>query len=327
MTDFISRIVLWLLLSLAFLAGGVAPAAAQVCAAQPTGMLSWWRGDGNANDQTGLYNGTLIGSAGFAPGMVGPAFSFNAPGDYVNAGTSDAFNFSNGMGDFTIEAWIRPTAMPPFASGIVTKGTGSPYTGWAFYFYADGRLGFGGVGVWEFTSVPGVVQFNQWSHVAVTRSGSTYRLYRNGVEVASVGHGNLETSTAPLKFGTSYSSPAENPGGCDASLCGFPGLIDEVQVINRGMSAAEIAAIYNAGAAGTCVTQTCAPQPTGLVSWWAGENNPNDFLGANNGTLVNGLTFANGLVGRAFDFNGASQYVQAADSASLDVTTQFTLAA
>ena len=69
-----------LLLPLALLAGGVAPAVAQVCTAQPTGMFAWWRGEGNANDQTGLYNGTLIGSAGFAPGMVGPAFSFNAPG-------------------------------------------------------------------------------------------------------------------------------------------------------------------------------------------------------------------------------------------------------
>jgi hypothetical protein len=54
----------------------------------------------------------------------------------------------------------------------------------------------------------------------------------------------------------------------------------------------------------------CAFPPTGLVAWWQGEGNANDIAGANNGTLLNGSTFAPGGVGSAFSFNGISQCVE-----------------
>ena len=48
----------------------------------------------------------------------------------------------------------------------------------------------------------------------------------------------------------------------------------------------------------------CTPPPAGLVSWWAGEGNAKDSFGANNGTLVGGVSFTNGEVGQAFSFTG-----------------------
>lgn len=47
-----------------------------------------------------------------------------------------------------------------------------------------------------------------------------------------------------------------------------------------------------------------------LISYWAAEGNANDSVGPNSGTLVDGATFAPGVVGQAFSFNGTS-YVQA----------------
>jgi len=38
--------------------------------------------------------------------------------------------------------------------------------------------------------------------------------------------------------------------------------------------------------------QTCVPPPSGLISWWPGEGNANDIVGINNGTLMNGATYA-----------------------------------
>jgi len=67
------------------------------------------------------------------------------------------------------------------------------------------------------------------------------------------------------------------------------------------------------------------PVTAGLVSWWRGEDNALDSEGANNGTLVNGAGFAPGKVGLAFALNGVNQFVQMADSASLE-PTNFTLA-
>jgi len=52
--------------------------------------------------------------------------------------------------------------------------------------------------------------------------------------------------------------------------------------------------------------QNCVPPPANLVAWWPGDGNPNDIVGGRNGTLVNGATFASGLVAQAFSFNGAS---------------------
>ena len=59
--------------------------------------------------------------------------------------------------------------------------------------------------------------------------------------------------------------------------------------------------------------------PSGLVALWSGEGNANDSVGANNGTLVGEVGFADGKVGQAFSFNGRNSYVSIPDSTSLDV--------
>jgi hypothetical protein len=46
-----------------------------------------------------------------------------------------------------------------------------------------------------------------------------------------------------------------------------------------------------------------------MVSWWNAEDNAQDIVGGNNGTLMNGATFAPGMVGQAFSFDGVDDYV------------------
>ncbi len=57
---------------------------------------------------------------------------------------------------------------------------------------------------------------------------------------------------------------------------------------------------------GQAGAQTCVPAPSGLVSWLPGDGNADDIVGTNDGTLQNGATFALGLVGQAFSFDGTS---------------------
>jgi hypothetical protein len=99
----------------------------------------------------------------------------------------------------------------------------------------------------------------------------------------------------------------------------FSGLIDEVSYYNRALSGAEVQSIYNAGSAGKCVTPQCTSPPAGLVAWWPGQGNANDVVGTNNGTLLNGATFAPGEVGSAFSFDGANAVAQIADSPALSI--------
>ena len=52
------------------------------------------------------------------------------------------------------------------------------------------------------------------------------------------------------------------------------------------------------------VEQTCTSPPPNMVSWWPGDGNASDVQGSNNGTLEGSTTFAVGMVGQAFSFNG-----------------------
>jgi hypothetical protein len=102
----------------------------------------------------------------------------------------------------------------------------------------------------------------------------------------------------------------------------FSGILDEISLYRRALSSNEIAAIYGAGSPGKCppAPPSCVPPPPGLISWWPGEGNANDVVGTNNGTLVDGVTFAAGEVSQAFHLDGTNQYVQIPDSPSLKPT-------
>jgi hypothetical protein len=50
--------------------------------------------------------------------------------------------------------------------------------------------------------------------------------------------------------------------------------------------------------------QSCIPAPAGLVGLWHGENSAGDSVSGTQGKLVNHATFAEGLVGQAFRFDG-----------------------
>ncbi len=63
------------------------------------------------------------------------------------------------------------------------------------------------------------------------------------------------------------------------------------------------------------------------VSLWSAENNANDSIGSNHGTLVNGTTFGPGAIGQAFRFDGSNDYVEVSDSGSLDITSAITITA
>jgi len=79
-------------------------------------LISWWPGDGDADDIHDDNPGTLQGGASFAPGMVGQAFSFDGSDDFVRVPHSPSLNPS---GSFSIDAWIFPTQDEE--GGVVVK--------------------------------------------------------------------------------------------------------------------------------------------------------------------------------------------------------------
>src|SRR6267143_1529407 len=64
---------------------------------------------------------------------------------------------------------------------------------------------------------------------------------------------------------------------------------------------------------------SCDSAPAGMISWWKAEGNADDSQDDNNG-MIGGATFAPGEVGQAFNFDGIDDYVDAGNSASINLT-------
>jgi hypothetical protein len=94
----------------------------------------------------------------------------------------------------------------------------------------------GGVNYDDVKTVRNSWSANTWYHITFTFDGSTFKIYVNGVLENSVVHTGTMTSVTGYDIGGS-------PG-----LTSFPGLIDEVRIYNRALSAEEIQALYQAKA-------------------------------------------------------------------------------
>ena len=84
-------------------------------------------------------------------------------------------------------------------------------------------------------------------------------------------------------------------------------------------SVATLFALFFAVSHWAAAQTNCTPLPLDLVSWWAGEGDPSDNMGLNNGLAEGGLAFGPAEVGRGFLFNGVDADLRVAASPSLDV--------
>jgi hypothetical protein len=239
----------------------VVPAAP--CATPPAGLVSWWPGEGTANDIAGTNSGTLVNGVAFAPGKVGQAFSFDGTSSYIRVPDNPSLHFTNAM---TIEVWVSPSRLGAY-QGVIGKW------GWPGAGVQDYLVGVWPTGVIAFCTCPAgdcwqpsnvvstsSLPVNQWTHFAVTYDGSTFKLYFNGVcETQTPYTGGIFPGTGDLTLGASVVSGGE-------VLYPFAGLIDEPAVYNRALSAAEIQAIYNAGSAGKCAVPVITSQPQGRTA-------------------------------------------------------------
>src|SRR5262249_15450504 len=70
------------------------------------------------------------------------------------------------------------------------------------------------------------------------------------------------------------------------------------------------------------------PPPRALLAWWAADGNGKDRAGAHHGTLKGGVTFAPGIAGQAFDFNGIDGRIEVGKAPSLRLSAgDFTVSA
>jgi hypothetical protein len=187
-----------------------------------------------AMDASGRGNvGSISGAVRTDGGRFGRGLWFDGVDDRVILNPSASLDLTTGM---TVEAWLYPTDVMVGRQAILAKERPDVPALPAYYLAAqtdsnepssaiegtDGQRSevFGGQTPEPF----------QWTHLAATFNGEMLRLYLNGVEVATQPHsaGILKTG-GPLTLG-GLTSPGQQ----------FKGVVDEVRVYRRALTAEEL---------------------------------------------------------------------------------------
>ncbi|HTH47537.1 MAG TPA: LamG-like jellyroll fold domain-containing protein [Candidatus Limnocylindria bacterium] len=205
----------------------------------PKDAVGWWRAERNNLDYFGNGTTNVPGGATFLPGYVGQAFSFDGTAAGVIVGNPKAFQLQN----LTIESWIRRSD-PVLVSGNSPAGTffAGGADSYSLVIEPGGLLSFSQIGVSKVSSTIGITDTN-WHHVAVTKDGGVVAFYVDGAGAGTNSYNPVFTFNAPFAIG-SFGAPYQG------SSYSFLGLIDELSLYGRALSADEIAAIYQAGASG-----------------------------------------------------------------------------
>ena len=189
---------------------------------------SFNEGSGNTvTDLSGHGNdGMVLGATWSSDGQYGDALLFNGCGSVVTIPDSASLRLTTGM---TLEAWVLPTVVSNAWRDVIYKGNDNYYLeATSYYTKPAGGMIIGNSHVEAYGSSP--LACNTWAHLAVTYDGTALRLYINGELVSCTPHtGNIKTSNNPLQI-----------GGDNIFGQYFAGLIDEVRMYNRGLSASEI---------------------------------------------------------------------------------------
>jgi len=218
------------------------------CSPTPAGLVSWWPGEGDALDAVGSNPGILLGGTSFGPGMVGQAFSFDGANNGVVVPHTPALNPTASL---SVEAWILLTSNNGYGA-ILDKWNDSLGRAYEFSSYSGLGLEFaisddahqGDTSFHRFQA-PGVLTLGEWHHVAAVydQPNGMRLIFVDGREVA-----RRVDPPISLTFSTADVGIGIGQGGGVL----FAGLIDEIALYNRALSAAEIYAIYHAGSAGKC---------------------------------------------------------------------------
>src|ERR1022692_2763851 len=230
-----------------------------ICVAPPSGLVSWWKGEGNGNDIIGGNTVTLSNGVSFAAGEVGQGFVLDGINDYGRVPASSSLNVGSGA-CLTIETWINPTAVDGFRP--ILEWNDGAQDGVQLWFGSGTGVLFANIrdtalNAHAFTSGPQVITSNVLQHVALTYDKASGQgvIYLNGVIVAQASLGSFTPlTTADLWLGR---RPTESVF--------YAGLLDEVSLYNRALTQSEVQAIYNAGSAGKCFTPVApviTSQPT-----------------------------------------------------------------
>jgi hypothetical protein len=199
------------------------------------GLIAYYPLDGNANDASGNHhNGSVVGASPCKDrfGKANSAFSFNGVDNYISFESVPLKKLDN----CSLSAWINPASIDQ-DSMAVCMGSDDGRIGNGFEFGVSGGNSPGN----HLYGILGSVAWidsgyvfpspNEWYHVVMLRTNGITKFYVNGIQTANTESGR---PFAPKSFTI----------GSATGIRFFNGMIDDVRIYNRALSASEIQAIY-----------------------------------------------------------------------------------
>ncbi|MBN2018875.1 MAG: S8 family serine peptidase [Sedimentisphaerales bacterium] len=242
--------------------------------------VAWWKfdeGEGTiAHDSAGDNDGNLINGPVWTTGTIGGGLMFDGVDDYVEV----PYNDSLGPGYITMSAWVQPDII---SRGMVLIGKskysdcsseqydlaietgGVPYA--SIKRNSSCVIGQGWKAVWSSRSVTA----GQWYFVTSTWDGSVFKIYING-ELSGM-NSNVPAGLidycpgGTLRFGIWWSQ-GQYP---------FQGVMDDVRIYNRALTAEEIWQLYREGLTKKAFNPNPADgrtnvDPNTILSWSPGKD-------------------------------------------------------
>ncbi|MEA3225736.1 MAG: LamG-like jellyroll fold domain-containing protein, partial [Planctomycetota bacterium] len=204
-------------------------------------LVGWWKfdeGQGSmALDWSGQNShGVLSGNPQWVVGQDGGALKLDG-NNWIDCGTPDVLQVAQ---EITIACWINPTALSGDRGFVALDGS--------YAFKASGdHLRFTTPGVLDHDAANAILSTGTWQHVAVTfQPDQTVAFYINGFEIERMVASAVNSGAGPFRIGNNQWNQT------------FTGMIDDVRVYNKVLTAEEI-------------TQAMRGDP--LVAWDASPTN------------------------------------------------------
>jgi hypothetical protein len=202
-------------------------------------LVAWWTFDDGggsvAADATGKgHDARLLGPVEWAEGKVGGGMRFTGNGQALRVDDAEDLWLA---GDVTLALWMKKEAEAPEWTCLLGKGDRTQRN-FGLWLEKDTRqilfqeYGAAGINLKSKKAVPN----GEWTHLAATVEGARATLYINGVKEGEEGRKGA-AMTGPWPVGIGWAN--------DHST--FRGLLDDVRIYKRALSADEIKALAEPG--------------------------------------------------------------------------------
>lgn len=205
--------------------------------ANATGLVGYWRFEGDATDASGNGNNLTNSLVSFVSGKLGQGASFNGVDSILYRATSPSLEITDRI---TLVGWIMPNVL----SGnqyIIDKDVG--LYGLRISLFQKSTAFIVNGSTPSAVTDPSVVSLNTWMYLASTydKDGGTsnFKIYKNGALANSATKpGAITPNNTDLSIGN------KRTGG--SATYAVKGILDDVRVYNRTLTSVEIAAMYKA---------------------------------------------------------------------------------